>query len=132
MLRARTRLDDSLDVLAGHGVGGLTGALLTGVFAEEIWGGTNGLLFGRPAQFGLQAIGALAAIVYSGVLSFALLKLVGLVVPLRAADRGQGVGLDITEHGEEAYTHGEGALLVLDERAKAERALSTATARVVA
>jgi Amt family ammonium transporter len=124
MLRARTRLDDSLDVLAGHGVGGLTGALLTGVFAEKIWGGTDGLLFGRPAQLGLQAVGAIAAIVYSGILSFALLKLIGLVIPLRAADRGQGVGLDITEHGEEAYTHGEGALLVLDERAKAERALT--------
>ena len=129
VLRARTRLDDSLDVLAGHGVGGLTGALLTGVFAEQIWGGTNGLLFGRPEQLGLQAIGALAAIAYSGVLSFGLLKLVSLAIPLRAADRGQGVGLDITEHGEEAYTHGEGALLVLDQRVPAERSLSIPLAR---
>ena len=117
VLRARTRLDDSLDVLAGHGVGGITGALLTGVFADAQWGGVNGLLHGRPIQLALQALGVVVAIVYSGAMSFVLLKLVGLVLPLRVADRAQGVGLDITQHGEEAYTHGEGALLLLDRRA---------------
>jgi ammonium transporter, Amt family len=116
VFRARTRLDDSLDVLAGHGIGGITGALLTGVFADARWGGVDGLLHGHPGQLGLQAIGVAAAIVYSGVMSVVLLRLVGLVVPLRVADRAQGVGLDITQHGEEAYTHGEGALLLLDRR----------------
>jgi Amt family ammonium transporter len=114
--RARTRLDDSLDVLAGHGIGGVSGALLTGIFADARWGGTDGLLHGHPMQVALQLLGVVATIVYSGVASFLLLKLVGAFVPLRAADRAQGVGLDITQHGEEAYTHGEGALLMLDMR----------------
>ena len=113
--RARTRLDDSLDVLGAHGIGGMSGALLTGVFAEARWGGTNGLLFGNPAQLGVQAIGVLATIVYASVGTFAVLKLVGLVLPLRATVRGEGVGMDITQHGEEAYTEGDGAVLVLHE-----------------
>jgi Amt family ammonium transporter len=127
--RSRTRLDDSLDVLSGHGVGGVSGALLTGVFADAGWGGTNGLLHGHAGQLGLQAIGVLVTIVYSGAMTFVLLKLVGAVIPLRVADRGQGVGLDITQHGEEAYTHGEGALLLLDRRADPERDASFPAAR---
>jgi Amt family ammonium transporter len=113
--RSRTRLDDSLDVLAGHGVGGITGALLTGVFAEKAWGGTDGLLHGNPAQFGVQAIGVGATIVYSAVVSFVLLKAIGAVSALAATHKAQGMGMDITQHGEEAYTHGEGAVLVMLE-----------------
>ncbi len=116
--RARTRLDDSLDVLGAHGIGGMSGALLTGVFAEAQWGGTNGLLFGHPAQLGIQAIGVLATIVYSAAGTFAVLKLVGLVIPLRATIRAEGVGMDITQHGEEAYAEGEGAVLVLHDDAE--------------
>jgi len=112
--RSRTRLDDSLDVLAGHGVGGITGALLTGVFAEASWGGTNGLLYGNPRQLLLQATGVAATIVYSAVASFVLLKVIGAVSALAASTKAQGMGMDITQHGEEAYTHGEGAVLVLD------------------
>jgi Amt family ammonium transporter len=110
--RARTRLDDSLDVFAGHGVGGITGALLTGVFASARWGGTDGLLYGRPIQLGLQAVGVLAALAYSGAATFVLLKLVAVVLPLRAATHAEGVGMDISQHGEEAYSDGEGAVLV--------------------
>ena len=117
--RARTRLDDSLDVMGAHGIGGISGALLTGVFAEARWGGTNGLLFGHPAQFGIQAIGVLATIVYSAVGTFAVLKVVSLMIPLRATVRAEGVGMDITQHGEEAYTQGEGAVLVLHDDAEA-------------
>jgi Amt family ammonium transporter len=113
--RARTRLDDSLDVLGAHGIGGISGALLTGVFAEARWGGTNGLLFGHPAQLGIQAVGVLATIVYGSAATLAVLKLVGLVIPLRATIRAEGVGMDITQHGEEAYADGEGAVLVLHE-----------------
>jgi Amt family ammonium transporter len=73
--RAKTSLDDSLDVVAAHGVGGTVGALLTGVFAEKAWNGaTDGLLFGNPAQLGIQAAAVLASIVYSGAGSFLLLK----------------------------------------------------------
>ncbi len=113
--RSRTRLDDSLDVFAGHGIGGLTGALLTGVFAEKVWGGTDGLLAGNPGQLGLQALGAGASVVYAGVMTFGILKLMGLVMELRADRRAEGLGMDVSQHGEEAYTSGEGSVLVLSE-----------------
>jgi len=102
--RTRTSLDDSLDVVAAHGVGGTVGALLTGVFADKAINGVqDGLFFGNPAQLGVQAVAVLAAIVYSGVGSFVLLKLVGLVIPLRATDADENTGLDVSQHGEEAY-----------------------------
>jgi Amt family ammonium transporter len=109
--RAKTQLDDSLDVVAAHGVGGTVGALLTGVFAQESLNGianANGLLFGNPGQVGVQAVAIGAAILYSGVMSFVLLKLIGLVMPLRAEPRDETAGLDVNQHGEEAYVHGEG------------------------
>jgi Amt family ammonium transporter len=103
-IRARTPLDDSLDVVAAHGVGGTVGALLTGVFAQKALNGVaDGLLFGNAAQLGVQAAAVLAAIVYSGAMSFVLLKLIGLVIPLRAATQEESTGLDETQHGEEAY-----------------------------
>ena len=120
--RARTRLDDSLDVVAAHGVGGTVGALLTGVFASKAWNGTvDGLLYGNPGQLGIQAVAVLAAIAYSAVGTLVLLKLVGLVIPLRIEANDEGLGLDISQHGEEAYARGEGAILILpkDETAAA-------------
>lgn len=113
--RTRTRLDDSLDVAAAHGLGGLVGALLTGVFASAAFGGTDGLLHGNPGQVGIQAAGVLAVIAYSGVVSFGLLKAISLVTSLRPARLAEGAGLDVAEHGEEAYAHGEGALLIQPE-----------------
>jgi Amt family ammonium transporter len=114
--RARTRLDDSLDVVAAHGLGGTVGALLTGVLAQKSWSGAaDGLLFGNPRQLAVQAIGVLAVIAYSGGATFGLLKLVAAFAPLRASARDEGLGLDVTQHGEEAYTRGEGAILVLHE-----------------
>jgi Amt family ammonium transporter len=113
VLRSRTRLDDSLDVFAGHGIGGLTGALLTGVFALKAWGGTDGVIGGNPAQLGIQAIGAGASLVYAGIMTFIILKLLGLVVQLRSESKAEGLGMDVTEHGEEAYTSGEGSILVM-------------------
>jgi ammonia channel protein AmtB len=117
MWRARTRLDDSLDVVAAHGLGGATGALLTGVFAEKVWNGaTNGLLFGNPGQLAIQAVAVLATLVYSAGATVVLLKLVNLVVPIRATAQDEGLGMDVSQHGEEAYAHGEGAILVLPQR----------------
>jgi Amt family ammonium transporter len=114
--RSRTRLDDSLDVVAAHGVGGTVGALLTGVLASKAWNGTaDGLLFGNPKQLGIQAIGVLAALAYSAVGTVVILKLIGLVTPLRASAREEGLGLDVSQHGEEAYARGEGAILVLSD-----------------
>jgi len=116
LFRARTRLDDSLDVVAAHGVGGTVGALLTGVLAQKSWNGTaDGLLFGNPGQLGIQAVATLAALVYSAVCTVVLLKLIGLFVPLRATAREEGLGLDVSQHGEEAYGSGEGAVLLLPE-----------------
>ena len=132
--RSRTRLDDTLDVLAGHGVGGISGALLTGVFAEAVWGGTNGLLYGNPGQLLKQATGVAATIVYSAVASFVLLKAIGAVTALTADAKAQGRGMDITQHGEEAYTNGEGAVLVLEDSdaRPAARSAAIATAGGVA
>jgi Amt family ammonium transporter len=111
VLRVKTKLDDSLDVVAAHGLGGTTGALLTGVFASTAASGAahaNGLLYGNPGQLGVQALAVLATIVYSGVATFILLKLVGLVTPLRVSDEDQATGLDLTQHGEVAYLHADG------------------------
>jgi Amt family ammonium transporter len=108
--RVKSGLDDSLDVVAAHGVGGTVGALLTGVFAQKSLNTVaDGLLFGNPAQLGIQAVAVVSAIVYSGVMSFVLLKIVGLAFPLRASDADQAVGIDVTAHGEEAYAHASGA-----------------------
>ena len=115
VIRSRTRLDDSLDVFAGHGIGGLTGALLTGVFAEKVWGGTDGLLAGNPAQLAVQALAALSSLVYAGGMTFVILKLLGALMPLRTVTRLEGLGMDVTQHGEEAYTSGEGSILVLPD-----------------
>jgi Amt family ammonium transporter len=110
IIRAKTGLDDSLDVVAAHGLGGTVGALLTGVFASKALNGLfDGALYGNPGQVGIQAAAVLTAIAYSGVVTFILLKIVGLVTPLRATDGEEGEGLDISMHGEEAYLHAEGA-----------------------
>jgi Amt family ammonium transporter len=110
IMRAKTSLDDSLDVVAAHGVGGTVGALLTGVFAQKSLNGVaDGLLYGNPGQLGIQAVAVLAAIVYSGVVTFILLKVIQLVLPLRASANDEDLGLDIAMHGEEAYLHAEGA-----------------------
>jgi ammonium transporter, Amt family len=110
VLRARTSLDDSLDVVAAHGVGGTVGAVLTGVFAQKALNGVaDGLLFGNPAQVGIQVVAILAAIAYSGSMSFVLLKLISVAMPLRVAAGDESTGLDVTQHGEEAYVHAEGS-----------------------
>jgi Amt family ammonium transporter len=109
IIRSKTSLDDSLDVVAAHGVGGTVGALLTGVFASKALNGLfDGALYGNPGQVGIQAAAVLTAIVYSGAVSFILLKLIGLFIPLRATVSDENTGLDVSMHGEEAYLHGGG------------------------
>ena len=100
MLVLRNKLmnvDDTLDVWAAHGMGGVTGALLTGIFAEVAINsvGQNGLLFGNPGQFGIQAIAFVA--------TFILLKVLSLM-GLRVTQHEEIVGLDIAAHGEEGYS----------------------------
>jgi Amt family ammonium transporter len=125
--RARTSLDDSLDVVAAHGVGGTVGALLTGVFAQKSLNGlADGALFGNPGQVAIQGAAVLAAIVYSGAASFVLLKLVSLVLPLRAESRDESTGLDISQHGEEAYLHAEGSARSMPAMAAEARPIRSA------
>src|SRR5688572_589252 len=109
IIRAKTSLDDSLDVVAAHGLGGTVGAILTGVFADKSLNGLfDGALYGNVGQVGIQAAAVGTAIVYSGVMTFVLLKVIGFIVPLRATVQDEGTGLDITQHGEEAYLHSGG------------------------
>jgi len=127
--RARTQLDDSLDVVAAHGLGGATGAVLTGVFADPAWsGGATGLLSGNLWQVPVQLGSVLAVAAYSGVATWGILKLVALVMPLRISSRVEGVGLDVTEHGEEAYTGGDGAILVSPKDSSFARQMSESVA----
>ena len=109
LYRARTSLDDSLDVVAAHGLGGTVGALLTGVFAQKALNGVaNGVLFGNPGQFTIQLTAVAATIAYSGAMTFILLKVIGEFMPLRADYEAEGLGMDLSQHGEEAYVHAGG------------------------
>ena len=100
----RTQIDDTLDVWAAHGMGGVTGALLTGVFAEKVINsaGANGLLFGNPGQLLTQLLAVVVTAAYSFAVTFLLLKLLSFM-GLRVTSREEAVGLDIAAHGEEGY-----------------------------
>jgi len=101
----RTKLDDSLDVFACHGASGVWGALATGLFATTAINpvGVNGLFYGNPHQLLIQAIAVIASAGYAFIGSFVLLKLVGIIMPLRVNAADEEKGLDATQHGEEAY-----------------------------
>jgi Amt family ammonium transporter len=114
--RPRTRVDETLDVLAAHGMAGFTGILFIGLFAQQSWNGVaDGALFGDVAQLGEQALAALATPAYAFGMTYVLLRAIALVMPLRVTAHEEAVGMDITEHGEEAYATGEGAILVVPE-----------------
>jgi ammonium transporter, Amt family len=99
-LKHRFNYDDSLDVFGVHGIGGMTGTLLTGVFATAAIGGTAGLIEGNPQQLLLQLYGVAVTLVWSGGVTFILLKAVGAFVPLRVSQQQELEGLDISQHGE--------------------------------
>ena len=105
-LRQRFGLDESLDVLACHGTGGTVGALLTGVFATLAVNsaGADGLLLGNPRLLAIQALGALAAAAWSFGFTFVVAKILDRTMGLAVSEREEEVGLDISEHGERAYT----------------------------
>jgi len=114
--RTRTRVDETLDVLAAHGMAGFFGILFIGFFAQETWNGvSDGLLYGNAEQLLDQALAALAAPVYAFVATFVLLKVIGAVMPLRGTDKEEAMGMDVNQHGEEAYVTGEGAILLLPD-----------------
>jgi Amt family ammonium transporter len=106
-LKQQLGYDDSLDVFGVHGVGGFTGTLLTGVFAvgflsatAESPAGSQGLLDGNPGQVLTQIYGIVITTVWSGVLTWGILKVIELFVPLRVSQENEMAGLDITQHGE--------------------------------
>jgi Amt family ammonium transporter len=104
-LRARTRLDDSLDVFACHGAGGMWGTIATGLFASTLVNsaGPNGLFYGNPAQLVIQALAVVIVAAFSFIGTYILLKAINLVMPLRVSPRDEDAGLDLSQHGEEAY-----------------------------
>ena len=111
--RPRTRVDETLDVLAAHGLAGFTGIIAIGFIAQASWNGvSDGLVYGNGAQMVDQLLAAAAAPAYAFVMTFALLKLIGAVMPLRATEAEEAQGMDVIYHGEEAYPTGEGAILV--------------------
>lgn len=98
--------DDSLDVVGVHGVGGALGALLTGVLASTAVnpGGADGLLFGNPGQLWIQFVSVAVTAVYCGGMTYILLKIVDAVIGLRVTEDDEQIGLDLSQHGETAYT----------------------------
>ncbi|MFL5577603.1 MAG: ammonium transporter [Gemmatimonadaceae bacterium] len=118
-LRGRTGIDDALDVFACHGVAGTVGALLTGVFATRAVNpaGGDGLLYGNPAQLGVQAIAVAATVAFTALVTLVVLLRLRAFSPLRVPLPAELTGVDLSEHGEYAYhgrdsvdTSGEGAV----------------------
>jgi ammonium transporter, Amt family len=105
-LRQRMKLDESLDVWACHGMGGTWGALATGIFATTTVNsaGFDGLLYGNPGQLVIQAVTVAITIVFSFAVTFVLAKGLDKLVGLRVSENEEEVGLDISEHGERAYS----------------------------
>ena len=108
VVKQKWRIDDSLDVFPVHGIGGVLGTLLAGVFASTELGVFSGYGFAKPEygmleQVGVQALGVVATFVYTGVVTFLLLKLVGLFTPLRVTAEEESQGLDIALHEERGY-----------------------------
>ncbi|MGH6766104.1 MAG: ammonium transporter [Bradyrhizobium sp.] len=99
-LKHRFNYDDSLDVFGVHGIGGMTGTLLVGVFATASICGIPGLIEGNPHQLLIQLYGVAVTLVWSGGVTFVLLKLVSAFVPLRVSREHELIGLDISQHGE--------------------------------
>ena len=99
----RWRIDDSLDVFACHGVGGIWGSIATGLFASAAINGVNGLLFGNPNLIVAQVVAVAVVALFAFFGSYMLLKIVNMFSPLRVTPQAEDAGLDLSEHGEEAY-----------------------------
>ncbi len=117
--RPRTRVDETLDVLAAHGIAGFSGILFIGIAAQASWNGGlgEGLLYGNGKLFGAQVLAAIAAPLYAFGATYVILTGIRMLGGLRGPDRDEAVGMDVTHHGEEAYVTGEGAILVRTDEA---------------
>jgi ammonium transporter, Amt family len=106
-LKIKCGYDDSLDVFGVHGIGGFTGTLLAGVFAvaalsagPDLPGGVRGLLEGNPHQVVAQLYGIVVTLLWSGIVTFIILKVIEFIVPLRVRNEDEVMGLDVSQHGE--------------------------------
>jgi Amt family ammonium transporter len=106
VVKARFGYDDALDAFGVHGVGGMWGAIATGLWATKSVNpnGADGLFFGNPTQFAIQIKAALAVAIYSFCMTWALLKFVDYLVGLRVSEQAERIGLDLTQHRESGYT----------------------------
>jgi Amt family ammonium transporter len=100
----RTKIDDSLDVFACHGISGIWGSIATGLFATTMINNVNGLFYGNAGQLVPQVIAVIVAVGYAFFGSYALLKLINIFSPLRVSPEEEDKGLDLSQHGEEAYS----------------------------
>jgi len=105
-LRTRTSIDDSLDVVGVHGVGGLWGSIATGLFAAATVGGVDGLFHGAPDQLWRQLLATSVVAVYSFVVTWGILKILDVTMGLRVSEEEEIAGLDVSQHGERAYIFG--------------------------
>jgi Amt family ammonium transporter len=108
MLKPLFGYDDALDAVGVHGVGGMWGALATGLFASKAVNsaGADGLFFGNPAQLGIQAMAVLVTIVFVFVGTLIILAIVGAITGLRVSEEDEQTGLDLSQHDEKAYSQG--------------------------
>ncbi|MFA6728570.1 MAG: ammonia channel protein, partial [Prevotella sp.] len=106
VVKTKLKYDDSLDAFGVHGIGGIIGSILTGVFASKtVTGGAEGALYGDWHQLGLQVVATLFTIAYSAIITFILFKIVDKLIGIRVAPREEEEGVDIYEHGESAYNY---------------------------
>jgi Amt family ammonium transporter len=105
-LRDRLNVDDTLDVWAVHGVGGTVGLFLLGLFATTAINpnAANGLLYGNERQFLIEIVAILASWAWTGIMTFVVLHVVNVIVPLRVTEEEEAMGLDLSQHAEVAYT----------------------------
>jgi Amt family ammonium transporter len=105
-IKPRLGYDDALDAFGVHGIGGIWGALATGLFASKAVNpaGADGLFFGNPGQLWIQAIAVAATLVYSGVGTFIIYKVLDAIIGMRVGERDENIGLDLTQHREAGYT----------------------------
>ncbi|MBU2221980.1 MAG: ammonium transporter [Candidatus Omnitrophica bacterium] len=106
VIKPKLGYDDSLDAFGVHCVGGIWGALATGLFASKAVNpaGANGLFFGNPQQFLIQLFTVLVTVVYAGVVTFVIYKVVDFIIGVRVNEKAESLGLDLTQHRERAYT----------------------------
>lgn len=119
--KSKSSLDDTLDVIPCHGVGGLVGMFLTGVFATTMVNpdGANGLFYGETDFFTSQVLGILIVTSYSFVVSYGIFKIINLIEPIRVTEAEEEEGLDISQHDEELYAYRVVDMVLSDDGVKA-------------